>query len=78
MSKRLGGIIGCKDKTSSCHRTSSPMVVTLGDQYNVGEKLTVILSTYINRHAGPPNKTKRFCIRKPMIPPKRFDIFPPD
>ena len=28
------------------------MVVTLGQQYNVGEKPTVILYTYINRHAG--------------------------
>ena len=36
----------------------SPMVVTLGQQYNVGEKPTVILLTNINRHAGTPNKTK--------------------
>ena len=39
----------------------SPMVVTLGQQYNVaynvGEKPTVILYTYINRHAGPSNIT---------------------
>ena len=34
------------------------MVVTLSQQYNVGEKPTVILYTYINRHAGTPNKTK--------------------
>ena len=27
------------------------MVVTLDQQYNVGEKPTVILCTYINRHA---------------------------
>ena len=27
------------------------MVVTFGQQYNVGEKPTVILYTYINRHA---------------------------
>ena len=33
------------------------MVVTLGQQYNVGEKPTVILYTYINRHAEPPNIT---------------------
>ena len=32
------------------------MVVTLGQQYNVGEKPTVILCTYINRHAGKPKK----------------------
>ena len=29
-----------------------PNGVTLGQQYNIGEKLTVILYTYINRHAG--------------------------
>ena len=32
------------------------MVVTLGQQYNVGEKPTVILYTYINHHAQPPIK----------------------
>ena len=45
MSKRLGGIIGCKYKTSSC----SPMEVTLGQQYNTAEKPTVML------HAGKPD-----------------------
>ena len=30
------------------------MVVTLGQQYNVGEKPTVILYAYINRRAGAP------------------------
>ena len=35
------------------------MEVTLGQQYNVGEKPTVILYTYISRHAGPPNKTQQ-------------------
>ena len=33
-------------------------VVALGQQYHVGEKPTFILYTYINRHAGTPNKTK--------------------
>ena len=32
------------------------MVITLGQQYNVGEKPTVILYTYINRHAGTPTQ----------------------
>ena len=32
------------------------MVVTLGQQYNVGEKPTVILYTFINRHAGTPKQ----------------------
>ena len=34
------------------------MVVTLDQQYHVGEKSTVILYTHINRDAGTPNKTK--------------------
>ena len=35
------------------------MVVTLGQQYNIGEKTTVvILYTYINRHAGTPEKQR--------------------
>ena len=34
------------------------MVVTLGQQYNIGEKPTVILYTYINRHAGTPEKKR--------------------
>ena len=34
------------------------MVVTLGQQYYVGEKPTVILYTYINRKAETPSKTK--------------------
>ena len=32
------------------------MEITLGQQYNVEEKSTVILYTYINRHAGTPEK----------------------
>ena len=32
------------------------MEITLDQQYNVGEKPTVILSIYINRHAGTPEK----------------------
>ena len=35
------------------------MVVTLGQQYNIGEKPTVILYTYINRHVGTPEKQQR-------------------
>ena len=52
--------IGCKDKMP-LHGISpgSPMVVTLGQQYNVGEKPTVILYTYINHHAEPPNIIKQ-------------------
>ena len=32
------------------------MQITLGPQYNVGEKSIVILYIYINRHAGTPEK----------------------
>ena len=32
-------------------QTGSPLVVPLGQQYNVGEKPTAILYTYINHHA---------------------------
>ena len=57
MSKRLGGIKGCKYKTSSWYLNRLfPMQITLGQQYNVGEKPTVILYIYINRHAGTPEK----------------------
>ena len=34
------------------------MVVKLGQQYNIGEKPTVVLYTYINRHAGTPAKQR--------------------
>ena len=34
------------------------MEITLGQQYNVGEKPTVILYTYINHHAGTLEKQK--------------------
>ena len=59
MSKRLGGIKGCKYKTSSWHLNGFPMEITLGQQYNVGEKPTVILHTCINRHAGTPEKQRK-------------------
>ena len=39
------------------------MVVTLGQQYNVGEKPTVILHAYINHHAQPPIITQHNCKR---------------
>ena len=40
-SKLLGRNIGCKDKPLYGIKTGSPMVVTLDQQYNVGEKPTV-------------------------------------
>ena len=49
MSKRLGGIKGCKYKTSSWHLNGFPdgNSILLGQQYNVGEKPTVILCVYV-------------------------------
>ena len=35
------------------------MVVTLSQQYNIGEKPNLILYTYINRHAGTPEKKRK-------------------
>ena len=35
------------------------MVVTLGQQYNTGEKPTVMLYTYIDRQAGTPDKKQK-------------------
>ena len=41
MSKRLGGIKGCKYKTSSWHLNEFPDGNNIGStEYNVGEKLT--------------------------------------
>ena len=34
-------------------------MVILGQQYNIGEKPIVILYTYINRHAGTPEKQRK-------------------
>ena len=60
-SKRLGGIKGCKYKKKLLwHLNGFPMEITLlGQQYNVGEKPTVILYTYINRHAGTQKKISK-------------------
>ena len=40
------------------------MVVTLGQQFDIGEKPTVILYTYINRHAGTPEKQRKNKIKQ--------------
>ena len=44
-SQTYKNLVACEDNTA---------VVTLGQQYNVGEKSTAILYTYINHHAQPP------------------------
>ena len=48
-----------KKTHTQIQKTGSPMIVTLGQQYSIGEKPTVILYTYINRHAGTPEKQRR-------------------
>ena len=48
--------IDCKERVSTWYLNG---LSTLGQQYNVGEKPTVILYTYINRHAESPSVTKQ-------------------
>ena len=53
--------IGCKDKASTWYLNGFPDDggSNLGQQYNVGEKPTVILYNYINRHAGTSEKQRQ-------------------
>ena len=55
----LGGIIGCKHKTSSWHLNGFLDGSPTGQQYNTGEKPTIMLYTYINRHEGTPDENKQ-------------------
>ena len=43
-----------------------PNVITSGRQYNIGEKPSVILYTYINLHAGTP-KPKSFQSKSSVL-----------
>ena len=43
-----------------------PNVTTSGRQYNIGEKPSVILYTYINLHAGTP-KPQSFLSKSPGL-----------
>ena len=58
MSKRFGGNIGYRDKTSSWHLIGFPNGSNIVSTVYVAEKPTVISYTYINRHAGTPDKNK--------------------
>ena len=55
MSKSLGGNIGCKDETSSWPLNGFPDdgVVTLDQQYNIGEKPTAIYAVYTYKPVDP-------------------------
>ena len=55
-SKGLGGSIGCRYKNFSWHLKGFPNVVTWGQQYNIGDKPTVILCTNFNHHVGTPKQ----------------------
>ena len=43
------------------------MVITWGQQYNTGEKPNVIWYTYINRHAGTPDKKQNINVIKVVL-----------
>ena len=55
------------------------MAINVNVQYNDGFLPDVILWTqcYLHRRGTCLNAMKRFLYLQPLIPPKRFDIFPP-
>ena len=54
------------------------MAINVNVQYNGGFLPNIILWTQCYLHRGTClNAMKRFCICSLLIPPKRFDIFPP-
>ena len=56
----------------------SCMAINVNVQYNGGLLPDILLLTQCYLHRGTCLKAmKRFCILQPLIPPKRFDIFPP-
>ena len=62
LSKRLCGNLTCKDKNFSWLLIGFPYGISIGSTLcDVGEKPTVILYTYINRHhdAGTPEKQRQ-------------------
>ena len=55
------------------------MAINVSVQHNGGFLPGIILLTQCYYHRGTRfNAMKRFLYLQPMIPPKRFDIFPPD
>ena len=55
------------------------MAINISIQYNGGFLPDIILLTQCYYHRGTRlNAMKSFLSLLPMIPPKRFDIFPPD
>ena len=56
------------------------MEINLSVQYNGGLLPDIILLTQCDYHRGTRSNAMKifFLYLQPMIPPKRFDIFPPD
>ena len=55
------------------------MAINVSVQHNGGFLPGIMLLTLCYYHRGTRlNVMKRFSSLQPMIPPKRFDIFPPD
>ena len=55
------------------------MAINVSVQHNGGFLPDIMLLTQCYYHRGTRlNAMKRFWSLQPMIPPKRFDIFPPD
>ena len=59
MSKRLGGIKGCKYKTSSWHLNGFPYGGNIGSTVSYRGEAHRYTVSYINRHAETPDKQRR-------------------
>ena len=71
MPKRLGGIIGCEEYKNDGSNIGST------EQYNTGEKPTVMLYTYINGHTGTPDMKQNENIVKHNnkgVTPRRWSV----
>ena len=61
MSKRLGGIIGCKDQTSSWHLIEFPHGSNIEQILSSRGKPPLNMYTYINHHAGTQPGLQLIC-----------------
>ena len=76
LSKGLGGNIGCRDKNLFMVSKGFPNVTTSGQQYNIREKPSLILYSYINHHAVTPRpQIKEHSMSRCTI---LFDVRVPD
>ena len=77
------GVLYCFCFVFTVFLVSCPcMAINVSVHYNGGLLPDIILLSQCCYHRGTRlNALKRFCLCRslqPMIPPKRFDIFPPD